>query len=164
MVKLDTKWIFWSLAVHRYPIKPHLLSIFKTRGPGMKSIIDKNFIAKKMKIQEFLGKYMLYTSKESLEHVEFRFKMKKCDFLKKKHKFWNCSDFDQKGGPFGFEVKNSLFSNFQNFRFFFWKWLQGVNVTRNKVMKYELIWSVRQGVAQDHLHVHVDCAPNPRVA
>ena len=43
---------------------------------------------------------MLYTSKESLEHVEFRFRMKKYDFLKKKHKFWNFSDFDPKGGPF----------------------------------------------------------------
>ena len=53
----------------------------------MKLIIDGNFTAKKMKILEFFGKYMLYTSKESLEHVEFRFRMKKYDFLKKTHKF-----------------------------------------------------------------------------
>ena len=64
---------------------------------------------------------MLYTSKESLEHVEFRFRMKKYDFLKKNHKFWNFSDFDPKGGPFGLEAKNSLFLNFQNFWNFFWK-------------------------------------------
>ena len=108
---------------------------------------------------------MLYTSKESLEHVEFRFRMKKYDFLKKKHKFWNFSDFDPKGGPFGLKAKNLLFLNFQNFENFFEKWPQGVlgNVKRNKVMKYELIWSVRQGVTQDHLHVRVDCTP-PRVA
>ena len=49
----------------------------------MKLIIDGNFIAKKMKIYEIFEKYMLCTSKESLEHVEFRFRMKKYDFLKK---------------------------------------------------------------------------------
>ena len=49
---------------------------------------------------------MLYTSKESLEHVEFRFRMKKYDFLKKTHKFWNFSDFDPKGGPYGLKPKN----------------------------------------------------------
>ena len=64
---------------------------------------------------------MLYTSKESLEHVEFRFRMKKYDFLKKNHKFWNFSDFDPKGGPFGLEAKNLLFLNFQNFCNFFLK-------------------------------------------
>ena len=53
----------------------------------MKLIIDDNVIAKKIKISEIFGKYMLYTSKESLEHVEFRFRMKKYDFLKKTHKF-----------------------------------------------------------------------------
>ena len=85
----------------------------------MKLIIDGNFIAKKMKILEIFGKYMLYTSKESLEHVEFRFRMKKYDFLKKNNKFSNFSDFDPKGGPFGLEAKNSLFLNFQNFWNFF---------------------------------------------
>ena len=59
---------------------PHFLSIFKARGPEMKLIIDGSFIAKKMKIKEIFGKYMLYTSKESLEHVEFRFRIKKYDF------------------------------------------------------------------------------------
>ena len=147
MVKLDTKWIFWSIAVHRYPIKPHFLSIFKARGPGIKLIINENFIAKKLKSREIFGKYKLYTSKKSLEHVEFRFKMKKCDFLKKKHKFWNCSDFDQKGGPFGFEVKNSLFSNFQNFRFFFLKM-----ASRGKCYKKQSheIWA------------HLECPPRRR--
>jgi len=53
----------------------------------MKLIIDGNFIAKKMKILKIFGKYMLYTSKESLEHVEFRFRMKKYDFLKKPTNF-----------------------------------------------------------------------------
>ena len=66
-------------------------------------------------------KYMLYTSKESLEHVEFRFRMKKYDFLKKNPKILKFSDFDPKGGPFGLEAKNSLFLNFQNSWKFFEK-------------------------------------------
>ena len=88
--------------------------------------------------------------------------MKKYDILKKTHKFWNFSDFDPKGGPFGLEAKISLFFEFSKFsEFFFEKWPQGVlgNVKSYKVMKYELIWSVRQGVTQDHLHVRVDCTP-----
>ena len=54
-------------------LKSHL-SLVKASGWGMKLIIDENVIAKKMKIKESFGKYMLHTSKESLEHLEFRFK------------------------------------------------------------------------------------------
>ena len=85
----------------------------------MNLIIDQDFIAKKMQIQEIFGKYMLYTSKESLENVEFRFKMQKCNFLKKKHKFGNFSDFDPKG--FGLEAKNYFFRIFKIFGFFFFE-------------------------------------------
>ena len=42
---------------------------------------------------------MLYTSKESLEHVEFRFRMKKYDFSKKNTNFEIFFDFDPKGDP-----------------------------------------------------------------
>ena len=52
---------------------------------------------------------MLYTSKESLEHVEFSFRMKKYDFLKKNHKFWNFSDFDPKGTVPAIPFKNDIF-------------------------------------------------------
>ena len=65
----------------------------------MKLISDKNFIAKKMIIQKFFGKYMLYTSKESLEHVEFRFRMKKYDFLKKTTNFEIFPILIQRGDP-----------------------------------------------------------------
>ena len=53
----------------------------------MNLIIDGNFIAKEMKILKIFEKYMLYTSKESLEHVEFRFRMKKYDLKKKNNNF-----------------------------------------------------------------------------
>ena len=55
----------------------------------MKLIIDGDFIAKKMKIWEIFEKYMLYTSKESLEHVEFRFRMKRYDFFGKNPQILN---------------------------------------------------------------------------
>ena len=72
----------------------------------------------------------------------------------------------------GFPTIYGLFLYLQNCgrklkfsEFFFEKWPQGVlgNAKRNKVMKYELIWRVRQGVTEDHLHMGVDCAPLPCV-
>ena len=45
--------------------------------------INESFIAKKMKISKFLGKYMVCISKQSKKHVEFRFGFKKYDFEKK---------------------------------------------------------------------------------
>ena len=104
---------------------------------------------------------MLYTSKESLEHVEFRFRMKKYDFLKKNTNFEIFPILIQRGDPLVSKRKIHFFWIFKIFGNFFEKWPQGVlgNVKRNKVMKYELIWSVRQGVTQDHLHVRVDCTP-----
>ena len=86
---------------------------------------------------------MFYTSKESLEHVKFRFRMKKYDFLKK-----NPTNFEifpiliQRGDPLVSKRKFQFFSRLSEF--FFEKWPQGVlgNVKRNKVMKYELIWSI----------------------
>ena len=161
MVKLDLKLIFWSLAVHRYQIKPHLSSFFDATGSGMKVIIDGNIIAKKVKIWKFCAKSMLYTSKESLEHVEFRFRTKKYDNLKKNPIFDFFLIFIQRGDPLVSERKISFFWIFKIFKSFFEKWPQGVlgNDKRNKVMKYELILSVHWGVTLDHLHVRADCVP-----
>ena len=50
----------------------------------MKLMVNGKSIVKKMKILKFLAEPMLYTSKESLEHLEIRFRLKKYDFLKKK--------------------------------------------------------------------------------
>ena len=107
---------------------------------------------------------MLYTSKESLEHIEFRFRMKKLWFFLKNPQILKFFRFWSKGGTLWSRSKKfSFFWNFKIFGNFFEKWPQGVlgNVKRNKVMKYEFIWSVRQGVTQDHLHVRVDCTPPP---
>ena len=58
---------------------------------------------------------MLCTSKESLEHVEFRFTCKKLDFFEKNQSFFNFWIFFPKGGPFGVEMVKFFFSTFQNF-------------------------------------------------
>ena len=65
MSKLDLKLIFWSLAVHRYPKQPPRVIIFAAMGPGMKLVIDRNFLAKKRKFEILFVKPMFYTSKES---------------------------------------------------------------------------------------------------
>ena len=68
--------------------------------------------------------------------------MEKFNFEKKKSK-----------GPFEVGTAGKKISVFQNFNFFFEKWLQWdvENVERNKVMKFELIWSIHQGIMRDHL-------------
>ena len=61
---------------------------------------------------------MLYTSKESSEHVKCRFRLKKYDLLLKKWKKLILKKKISKGGPFEVgtvEKKNFRFSNFQNF-------------------------------------------------
>ena len=57
--------------------------ILCARGQRMKLMVNGKSIAKKMKNFKFWAKPMLCTSKESLEHVEIRFKFKKNDFFEK---------------------------------------------------------------------------------
>ena len=57
---------------------------------------------------KFLDTWEFYTSKESLEHVQYKFKKKKYDFLKKKLVF----DFFSKGGTLSFQNCQK-----ENFRF-----------------------------------------------
>ena len=52
---------------------------------------------------------MLCTSKESLEHVEFRFRCKKIDFFEKNQFFFNFSFFFQRGDPLVSERKIFFF-------------------------------------------------------
>ena len=62
MLKLDLKLIFWSLAVHRYPKQPPRVIIFAAMGPGMKLVIDRNFLAENFLAENFFFvKPMLYT-------------------------------------------------------------------------------------------------------
>ena len=53
----------------------------------------------------------LYTSKESLEHVQYKFKEKKYDFFQKKN-FFNIFNFFPKGGPFDVEIVKKKFFRF----------------------------------------------------
>ena len=48
---------------------------------------NKNFHAKICQNLNFFDTRELYTSKESLEHVQYKFKKKKYDFLQKKNLF-----------------------------------------------------------------------------
>ena len=53
----------------------------------------------------------LYTSKESLEHVQYKFKKKKYDFFQKKF-FFDIFNFFPKGGPFDVEIVKKNFFRF----------------------------------------------------
>ena len=64
---------------------------------------------------------MLCTSKESLEHVEFRFRCKKIDFFEKIKFFSIFRFFFQRGDPLVSESKFLFFSIFQNFQKYFLK-------------------------------------------
>ena len=112
--KNDHKWIFWSLALHWYQKQSLLRTIFAARGSRIKSIIDGKLIGKKLKIWKFLAKPMLFTSKESLEHVEFRFRCKTIDLFEKII-FFQVFDFFSKGGTLWCWNIKFLFFNFSKF-------------------------------------------------
>ena len=138
MVKLDLKFIFLSLAVHRYQKSCIYQVFFDARGSGMKVIINKNFIAQKVKIWRFCAKPMLYTSKKSLEHVQYKFKEKKYDFFQKK-KIFNIFNFFSKGGTLWCRNRQkNFFPFFKNFKNKTQKWLSWdhSNINRNKVMNF----------------------------
>ena len=86
---------------------------------------------------------MLYTSKESSENAKCRFRLKKCDLLLKK---WKNSILKKKKskGPFEVGTAGKKISVFQNFNFFFEKWLQWevATVENQTGMKFELISSI----------------------
>ena len=157
MLKLDLKLIFWSLAVHRYPKQPPRVIILAAMGPGMKLVIDRNFLAEKNENLKFFCKtYVIYIKR----------KLRTCRIQIQEEKVWFLFKKDKKIYFFEFFLvsewsKNLFFRFFQNFQLFFWKIPQGVlgNVKRNKVMKYELIWSVLRGVTHNHLRVRAHCNP-----
>ena len=65
---------------------------------------------------KFLDTWELYTSKESLEHVQYKFKKKKYDFLKKN---WFLEIFDflfQRGDPLISKLSKRKFPFFKNFK------------------------------------------------
>ena len=60
---------------------------------------------------KFVDTWELYTSKESLEHVEYKFKKKKYNFLIKNW-FFEIFNFFPKGGPFDVKIVKSIFFDF----------------------------------------------------
>ena len=93
------------------------MTIFAATGQEMKLVMDEIFITKKMKIWRFWANCMLCTSKKSLEHVEFRFRLKKYDFLEKKFFFL----FLSKGWTLWFCTSEISFLIFWNFQKLFMK-------------------------------------------
>ena len=72
---------------------------------------NENFHAKICQNLKFFDTWELYTSKESLEHVQYKFKKKKYDFLKEKI-FFEIFDFFPKGGPFDVKIVKKIFFRF----------------------------------------------------
>ena len=109
----------------------------------MKLVIDGYFLAKKNENLKFFCKTYVIYIKRKLRTCRIQIQEEKVWFMLKKDK------------------KKFFFRFFWNFQLFVWKMSQGVlgNVKRNKVMKYELIWSVLRGVTDDHLRVRAHCVP-----
>ena len=72
---------------------------------------NENFHAKICQNSKFFDTWELYTSKESLEHVQYKFKKKKYDFSKNNF-FFDIFDFFPKGGPFDVEIVKKIFFRF----------------------------------------------------
>ena len=100
---------------------------------GCQKTVAKNEIFH-MKIGQnlkFLDTWELYTSKESLEHLEYKFKKKKYNFLKKKFVFENFRFFSK-----DVKIAKKKIPFFKNFKNKIEKWLlwDHSNMNRNKVM------------------------------
>ena len=95
---------------------------------------------------------MLYTSKESSEHVKCRFRLKKYDLLLKKWKKLILKKKFQRGDPLKSERLKKKIPFFKFSKYFFEKWLQWdvANIDRNKVMKFELISSIHREITRDN--------------
>ena len=79
--------LFWSLAVHRHQKQHSMSCSFGQSGCQKTMVKNENFHAKICQNLKFFDIWELYTSKESLEHVKYKFKKRKYDFLQKKKKF-----------------------------------------------------------------------------
>ena len=114
MLKLDLKLIFWSLAVHRYPKQPPRVIIFAAMGPGMKLVIDGNFLAEKNENLKFFCKTYVIYIKRKLRTCRIQIQEEKVWFLFKKEKKIILLIFF----PMSEQSKNFFFSFFKIFNFF----------------------------------------------
>ena len=130
--------LFWSLAVHRHQ-KHHSMSYsFGQAGCGKTMVKNENFHAKICQNLKFFGIWELYTSKESLEHVQYKFKKKKYDFFQKRIFLLIFLIFFQRGDPLMSKLSKKNFPFFKNFKNKIEKWLlwDHSNMNRNKVMNF----------------------------
>ena len=129
--------LFWSLAVHRHQKQHSMSCSFGKSGCQKTMVKNENFHAKICQNSKFFDTWELYTSKESLKHVQYKFKKKKYDFFQKKIFFLIFSIFFQRGDS----LVSKLLKNFfhfskiskQNEKWLVW---DHSNVNRNKVMNF----------------------------
>ena len=139
---LNTK--FWSFPVHTYQKQCFLMIISAVRGRGTNLVIDKDFIVKKWKFENFDQNscYIPQKKAKNMQNSDLVWKIMICNKKLEKNNFQN---FFFKGGTLWCRNGQKTFFRFFKFsKFFFEKWPQWdiTNIERNKVMKYELNRSV----------------------
>ena len=112
----------------------------------------------------FCKTYVIYI-KRKLRTCRIQIQDEKVWFFEKNPQILKFFRFWSKGGTLWSRSEKFTFFEFSKFSKFFWKMVQGVlrNLERNKVMNYELIWSVLRGVTHNHLQVREHCVPPPLV-
>ena len=146
--------LYLSTDTKNSPLSSVLLpqSVAKSRTSPL-----KKFQAQKSWNSKFWPTDVLYTSKESWEHVQFRFSKKKYIFLQKKNFFSIFSIF----ASWSRLVKNfrrQVFRSFQN-KFKIWLYHGLAKVERNKVRKLQQFWSISLRATRDQLLVRAQSAP-----
>ena len=96
------------------------MTIFATRGEGMKLVIDGNFIARKMKNQKFWGKLMLGSSKKKQRTCRFQIHVGKV-WIFEKNQFFEFFSIFAKGGTLWCQNSKFSFFNLLKFRISFFK-------------------------------------------
>ena len=120
------------------------MTIFAVKGWGIKLVIDHELIVKKWKFKNFDQILCYIPQKRAKNMKNSNLDEKSMIYCKKFQKNW-FSKFLM------LECSKMFFAIFQIFKIFFKKWPQWnlTNVERNKVMKFELHWSIHWGVTRD---------------
>ena len=144
---------FWSFPIHTYQKQPFLMIILAVRGRGKNLVIDRNSIVKNENFEIFTKTHVIYI-KRKLRTCKMQIQVEKVWFVTKKMEKNNFEKKNFKGGTlWSRNGRKKKIPFFKFSKFFFEKWLQWdvENVERNKVMKFELIWSIHRGIKRDHL-------------
>ena len=139
---------FWSLLVHTYQKQFFLMVILAVRGHRKILVIDRNFMGKKWKFENF---------DQNSSYIPQR----------KAKNIWN-SDSGRKSmicfkkmEKYHLKAGEKFFPFFRISKFFFEKWLQWdvARIERNKLMKFELILSIHK--SQEIIYQGVRWPPPP---